>query len=244
MTAAAFPETGKIFAGQYQLLGPSPRRDARTTAIRGDLADIALAGKLFAPHYVIPMERALSVPHALLRKAKGDDGEAGSELLEGERFMVLDYAGGWAWGYCAHDCYLGYLPEEVLGDPAAHPKPTYQHADPVAVAETLLGMPYVWGGRGGVGIDCSGLMQIAFARAGYALPRDSDQQEASAGHLLGAEEAPRHGDLLFFAGHVGVLEDADTLIHASQAAGMVVREPLAEIAARREGGITSRRRVL
>lgn len=239
MTAAAPP-----FAGQYQLLGPSPRRDPRTTAIRGDLADIALAGKLFAPHYVVPMERALAVPHALLRKAKGDDAEAGSELLEGERFMVLDYAGGWAWGYCAHDCYLGYLPEQALGDPAAHPKPVYLHADPVIVAEERLGTPYVWGGRGGAGIDCSGLMQIAFARAGYNLPRDSDQQEASAGHALEQDDTPRRGDLVFFVGHVGVLEDADTLIHASLAAGMVVREPLAEVAARREGGITSRRRVL
>ena len=53
MNAAASP-----YAGQYMLTGPSPRRDPRTTAIRGDLADIALAGKLFAPHYVVPMERA------------------------------------------------------------------------------------------------------------------------------------------------------------------------------------------
>lgn len=232
------------YAGLYALSGPAKVRDARVTPIRGDLADIALAGKLFAPHYVVPMERAVKVPYAPLLENGRDDATQGSELLRGERFMVLDIAGRHAWGYCAHDCYNGYLALDALGDPAEIDAPSLPPADPVELAQGLVGMAYVWGGRGGAGVDCSGLVQTVFARAGHALPRDSDQQAASAGRLLGADEAPARGDLVFFPGHVGILLDAATLIHASQERGAVLIEPLADVVARKEGGETLRRRVL
>jgi len=251
-----FSSGSNPYAGQYPLSGPAKVRDPRVTPIRGDLADIALAGKLFAPHYVVPMERAVAVPFAaLMDSGRGDAGQT-SELLHGERFMVLDIAGQHAWGYCAHDCYNGYLALDALGDSAHIPAPAPAPADPVAVAQGLLGMAYLWGGRGGAGIDCSGLVQTSFARAGHKLPRDSDQQAASAGRLLGEQDVPARGDLIFFHGHVGILLDPGTLIHASQGAagigGAVVIEPLADVVARRlaqskvqgEDGITVRRRVL
>ena len=50
--------------------------------------------------------------------------------------------------------------------------------DHTAIAETLLGVPYLWGGRSGSGIDCSGLVQQALALCGIACPRDAYQQEA------------------------------------------------------------------
>lgn len=233
------------YTGQYALAGPARVVDPRVTPIRGDLADIALRGKLFAPHYVVPMERAIVADHVALRTAKGEASQQTSELLRGERFMLLDLSGGWGWGYGAHDRYLGYLPLEALGDPAdIPPPPAPDGADPVASAEALVGMPYVWGGRGGAGIDCSGLVQTVFARAGFQLPRDSDQQEAEAGRVLEAGEAPRRGDLVFMPGHVAILVDADTVIHASQDIGHVVKEPLADMIARKGEGETSRRRVL
>jgi len=236
------------YSGQYTLSGPAKVRDPRVTPIRGDLADIALAGKLFAPHYVVPMERAVAVPFSALMDSGRSDAGQTSELLRGERFMVLDIAGQHAWGYCAHDCYNGYLALDALGDSAEIPAPALAAADPVAVAQGLLGMAYLWGGRGGAGIDCSGLVQTAFARAGHKLARDSDQQAASAGRVLGDDEAPARGDLVFFNGHVGILLDVETLIHASQGAGgiggAVVIEPVADVVARKEGGITLRRRVL
>jgi len=239
----AAPEPGP-YAGQYALSGPAKVRDARVTPIRGDLADIALAGKLFAPHYVVPMERAVAVPHAPLLENGRDDAGWSSELLRGERFMVLDMAGRHAWGYCAHDCYNGYLALDALGDPVEIAAPALPPADPVEVAQGLLGTAYVWGGRGGAGIDCSGLVQTAFARAGHALPRDSDQQAEAAGRLLDAGEVAARGDLVFFPGHVGILLDPATLLHASQERGEVVLEPLADVVARKDGGITARRRVL
>ncbi|MCA1662484.1 MAG: C40 family peptidase [Novosphingobium sp.] len=218
--------------GQYALSGPARVRDARVTPIRGDLADIALAGKLFAPHYVVPMSRAVTGDHAAVRKTPHADAEQTSELLCGERFMVLDItgegAGQWAWGYCAHDSYNGYVRLEDLGEPdGAAPAPA--PGDAVEAALARVGTPYVWGARGGAGIDCSGLVQTAFARAGHALPRDSDQQEACGK----AAAAPRRGDLVFFPGHVAIALDPDELVHASQDKGAVVIEPLAALVARK-----------
>jgi NlpC/P60 family/Bacterial dipeptidyl-peptidase Sh3 domain len=104
-------------------------------------------------------------------------------------------------------------------------------ADPVAVAEMLIGAPYRWGGRGGDGIDCSGLVQIALGLAGIVAPRDSDQQRA-----LGDEIAPgaalRRGDLIFFPGHVGLMTDGEHMVHANAHWMAVTVEPLAEVVAR------------
>jgi cell wall-associated NlpC family hydrolase len=216
------------YAGQYALSGPAKVRDARTTPIRGDLADIALAGKLFAPHYVVPMERMVTAPFAAVRKAPQADAEQASELLQAERFMVLDIAGAWAWGYCAHDDYNGYVALADLGEPTG-PAPVAEPGDAVEAALARLGTAYVWGARGGAGIDCSGLIQTSFARAGHALPRDSDQQQACGEPACDI----RRGDLVFFPGHVTIATAPDEVVHASQDKGSVVIEPLAELMARK-----------
>ena len=226
------------YSGQYALSGPAKVRDARITPIRGDLADIALAGKLFAPHYVVPMERMMIAPFTPLRKTPHDDAEQTSELLLGERFMVLDIAGAWAWGYCRHDCYNGYLALDALGAPHGE-TPVSVPGDPVEAALARLGTVYVWGARGGAGIDCSGLVQTAFAHAALALPRDSDQQEACGV----AVQTAQRGDLVFFPGHVAIATRADAVVHASQGKGLVTVEPLADVVARK-GKPTHIRRVL
>lgn len=249
MTAdtAAVPRRS-AYAGQYTLSGPARVVDPRITPIRGDLADIALAGRMFAPHYVVPMERAVRVPFVPLHAAPAANSEHTSELLAGERFRVLDITGegdaAWAWGACAHDGYLGYLPMNVLEDPQpTPPAPPPGGADPVAAAEAVVGTPYVWGGRGGAGFDCSGLVQTVFARAGHHLPRDSDQQEASAGVPLNESEPLQRGDLVFFPGHVAIARDARTLVHAGRERGAVAVEPLDEVVARKGGAVTARRRL-
>lgn len=208
----------------YTLAGRSLRLDHRINAIRDDLADVALADKLFAPHYAEATLRRCTVPFAALRiKPNGDQT---SELLQGEGFMLLDVSGGWAWGYCAHDHYVGYLEADVLGEAA--PRDESQADDAVAAALAFLDMPYLLGGRGGAGIDCSGLVQRSFATSGVALPRDSDMQEA----LGTAVKTLQRGDLIGFAGHIGIMEDGETLIHATAHWGKVVREPLSDVAAR------------
>jgi cell wall-associated NlpC family hydrolase len=88
--------------------------DERIHAVRGDLADLALAGQIFVPHYARPMAMTCAVPEILVRKEGRADADAVTQLLCGEDFMVVDMSGGWAWGYCRHDHYVGYVPENVL----------------------------------------------------------------------------------------------------------------------------------
>jgi len=215
----------------FGLTGPSVKLDRRVAAVRGDVADIALAGTIFAPHYAAPLTRACTVPSTAVRAAAGEDAEMVSELLEGELFEVLDLSGGWAWGYSAHDHYVGYVREDALGPATGEPRMDTR-ADPVETARSFLGMRYVLGGRGGVGIDCSGLVQRSLATAGVAVMRDSDQQAETVGTLLPPGTPPQRGDLVFFPGHVGMMIDGERLIHATSHAGSVVIEPLADVSAR------------
>jgi cell wall-associated NlpC family hydrolase len=122
--------------------------------------------------------------------------------------------------------------------------------DFVSVAERFAETPYLWGGRTSEGIDCSGLVQSALAAAGVEAPRDSDMMEAALGSPAPLEDAlrnPRRGDLIFWKGHVGVMRDAATLLHANGWHMKVVSEPLAQARARIEekayGAITTIRRL-
>ena len=92
-----------------------------------------------------------------------------------------------------------------------------READFVAVAERFVGTPYLWGGKSCLGIDCSGLVQLSLNAAGKACPRDSDMQRAELGRTLDANESRRfeRGDLIFWKGHVAIVRDADTIVHAN-----------------------------
>lgn len=107
---------------------------------------------------------------------------------------------------------------------------TAKATDPVRLALGFVGSPYVWGGRTRDGIDCSGLTQAVLLATGIACPRDSDQQTAEFPAIDPADRC--RGDLVFFPGHVGILADADTLIHANAWWMATVVEPLADVAAR------------
>ncbi|WP_371398593.1 NlpC/P60 family protein [Algimonas porphyrae] len=94
----------------------------------------------------------------------------------------------------------------------------------VTVARRYLGQPYVWGGNGARGVDCSGLVQMSFAVCGIDAPRDADMQERALGHVVDAPE--QAGDLLFWPGHVGILTTKTRLLHANAHHMGVVEEPL------------------
>lgn len=101
--------------------------------------------------------------------------------------------------------------------------------DFVAVAERFLGTPYLWGGRTRLGLDCSGLVQMALEATGMPCPRDSDMQEAVIGEMLptrGNLENLDRGDLVFWPGHVGIMSDGVMLLHANAFHMSVVTEPL------------------
>jgi cell wall-associated NlpC family hydrolase len=90
--------------------------------------------------------------------------------------------------------------------------------DYVAVAERFLGIPYLWGGKSSLGVDCSGLVQLALAACGVPCLRDTDMQEQALGSALArpVELAQlRRGDLLFWKGHVAIVRDEATILHAN-----------------------------
>jgi cell wall-associated NlpC family hydrolase len=284
--------TSNATRAKFSLHGPEEDFDRRVTAHRGDLADIALAGKMFAPHYAEVMDMRCAAPKAMIRKLGGKNYEAVSELLHGEDFHLLDVSGDWAWGSSAHDGYVGYVPVHALQSQRKTKTPTHlvsaraalifvepeiksgvikrlpmgaklacqepsecgqflktgkgfvhvRHVQEIgakvvfdgtnntaALAEQLIGAPYLWGGRSGDGLDCSGLIQMVLGLTGISAPRDADQQMAMAGSDIASDSDLRRGDLVFFPEHVGMMADSERMIHANAHWMQVVSEPLADV---------------
>lgn len=102
----------------------------------------------------------------------------------------------------------------------------------VARAKSYLGVPYVWGGTGGNGFDCSGFIWQLFSQAGVSLPRMADEQ-FYAGYPVQLQEL-QPGDVVFFTtyepgpSHAGVYLGNGSFIHASSAAGEVTITPLSK----------------
>ncbi|MEM7505241.1 MAG: NlpC/P60 family protein [Pseudomonadota bacterium] len=148
-------------------------------------------------------------PH--LKRATGERLSFGARVLVTEKSgdFVRDAAGRW-------------LPADHL-HPLSGPR-----SDWVAVAEMFLGVPYVWGGRSSFGLDCSALVQLALQAAGRTCPRDSDMQQAGLGRTLDPGTPPRRGDLFFWKGHVGIMTNTETLLHATAYRMQVLKEPLSQ----------------
>ncbi|QUJ76436.1 C40 family peptidase [Sulfitobacter albidus] len=120
------------------------------------------------------------------------------------------------------------------------------HDDPAEVAALFIGTPYLWGGNSRWGIDCSGLVQAACAACGLICPGDSDLQEGALGSEVTDDSPPQRNDLLFWKGHVALVYDAQTLIHANAHAMATVFEPLQDAIdriAQADGPVTSHRRL-
>lgn len=158
-------------------------------------------------------------------------------LSLGSRVAVRSWSGSYA------EIMPGWW---VSGVALGPPEP--QADDPVSVAERLMAVPYLWGGRSSAGLDCSGLVQLAMAECGIPAHRDSHVQEKSLGDPVACPPPGqfRRGDLVFLPGHVGMMWDDALLLHANATAMAVSLDPVELVAARVEAmdgvGITTVRR--
>jgi cell wall-associated NlpC family hydrolase len=117
--------------------------------------------------------------------------------------------------------------------PATHLKLIGEYEeDFVAVAERFLGVPYLWGGKTALGLDCSGLVQVSLNACGITCPRDSYMQEAALGTPIADRKNLKRGDLIFWKGHVAIVRDTQSLLHANAFHMAVAIEPIEEAFAR------------
>ncbi len=184
----------------------------------GWLSANALSAPAAAPTHKVVVPRTLCFPAPDIKRPPLAALPLGARLAvvrQDERFAIT--AAGWH-------------------IPAAHLAPVKAQApDYVAVAESFLGAPYLWGGKTSLGIDCSGLVQVALQAAGIACPRDSDMQELALGKAASPADLKR-GDLVFWKGHVAIARDRETLLHANAHHMMVAIEPFAEAVLRIKAG--------
>jgi cell wall-associated NlpC family hydrolase len=188
----------------------------------GYVADTVLGARDHAPTHVVSVPRTFLYPGPDLRFP------AGGQLSMGSAVTIAGAAE-------TRGTHYAVLPSgQALI--AGHLRPIGEMAeDYVTVAESFLCTPYLWGGVSGFGIDCSGLVQLSMRMAGKDVLRDSDMQAASIGEPL--DPGPnftglRRGDLVFWKGHVAVMTDAETMIHANGHTMLVSREGLKDAVAR------------
>jgi len=166
----------------------------------GWLPDRALAKPSHKPTHKITALRTFAFPGPSIKLAPAET------LVMGSLITVLREEGSFA---ITRDGW--YVPRHQVGSLDS------READFVTVAEQFVATPYLWGGKSSFGIDCSGLVQVSLNAAGIGCPRDSDMQEAGLGRKLNQAESKklRRGDLMFWKGHVAIVRDANTIVHAN-----------------------------
>ena len=168
------------------------------------------------------MSRRLCSRLASLLAEAREDAEQVTQALPGEPLEVEEQLGGWARVRTAYD-YRGWVRADALGGGPHEDWLVAREGHPVEEARAYLGAPYEWGGMTKRGIDCSGLVHMAYRRLGRLVPRDAGQQE-EAGEAVDEADL-RCGDLVCYGDHIAFWLGDGRILHASGSAGAVVEEP-------------------
>jgi hypothetical protein len=171
-----------------------------------------------------------------------DAAEQVTQALAGEPLTVEEERGDWARVRTAYD-YPGWIRATALwprpgSDPGQWLPEPRPDGDPVQEARAYLGAPYEWGGMTERGIDCSGLVHMAYRRLGRLVPRDADQQEEAGEPVAEAELSP--GDLISYgeerAIHIAFWLGDGRILHATErmdASGVLEEEEPEDLHRRR-----------
>jgi cell wall-associated NlpC family hydrolase len=168
-----------------------------------------------------------AVDVASLRAEPADGAEQVTQALRGEPLRVVEERDGWARVITGYD-YPGWVRVGAL-EPGDGVLPRAREEDPVEEAQAYLGAPYLWGGMTRAGIDCSGLVHMAYRALGRLVPRDARDQEA-AGREVGEREL-RRGDLVTYGSsdrcdHVAFWLGSGRILHATGREALGVVEEL------------------
>ncbi|CAN7288264.1 NlpC/P60 family protein [Pararhizobium sp. LjRoot255] len=180
--------------------------DAVSSVLRG-LTHVVTAPRTFiysGPDLKLTTVQALSMGSRIA--------VVGEQETRGTRYFLLEGGQAVIANHCAE-----------VGQPLS--------GDYVSLAARFLETPYLWGGRSGFGIDCSGLIQLSMMMTGKSAPRDTDMQAKGLGTEITRDEL-RRGDLVFWKGHVAIMEDEKTLLHANGHTMNVALEGLEDAIAR------------
>jgi cell wall-associated NlpC family hydrolase len=178
----------------------------------GYLPEATISSSMSEPTHVVLPQRTFLYPEPELRKPYV------GVLSMGSRVRVAEAVEG-----PRHNRYVVLEDGTAIFEKHVRPITEIGGDDYVDIALRFLETPYLWGGRSGLGIDCSGLVQLSLMMVGRKAPRDTDMQASGLGQPIEREEL-RRGDLVFWPGHVAIMEDPETIVHANGHTMSVVRE--------------------